>query len=743
MLTKSEYSSSTSSLSTVFSCSLADLNSKLSYSSLANVSRRATKKPSYFKSRLRDRIKHNKERIKQLKEVIEVSKNDELNLDQIKNMIYKNEMMPLVTFVDRLKNTSDYALLSMQRELTKKETQLVFEVSQQKFTAEENAYLACCSNQQSLFKHHFFDKENSKYDKEVKRCDRLLKEGEELVKDWKDQIQQKDKRLQEVQSVIEKKEDILAQKLKDYTRVKELVSKEQDSSSNMKSYILEAKMKNTKQDIRRLMNEKLELESTEVDCKRQLNSLNKKLDKLNTRICMDNKSIEVLEAKVGDIGDVVSDETQKHSKVAWEQEKLQDVLKRETKHKEDLLKQVSIKKKTLTKSKLKSVINSRMKKPRELTKIDHSVSFASDESVRTNTSPVSNDNSMFKNSTLTKKYWTNTTQETEYKNESKEQISLDNMHEKNSDLSLTSFDPDWEFAQPETRLPISSQFDNKNFSTNRHDTSKTSFCRPIASSSSRDSLPDIPEILDNVYLNWGKIQEENDEDSVKNMTPRLNEDVENRIKLNEETQNKLHRKKNSAGGELDTTIYESKATLETIENSLSKQDEDCDFNIFEDKGQEGLSLSAISSDGSSNEEKVISASSWVSTFNKIPTLDLDKVRRIITFHTNNRNHDSKTLKQSKTTIAKTSERSISTVYSSGEKPNSKCKALKQQYQKPISHKKNMKSISKNCKKTECKNKRPKEENVSSWKEHKATKCSKLGFKANHWDFAKKSLSLYK
>ena len=93
------------------------------------------------------------------------------------------------------------------------------------------------------------------------------------------------------------------------------------------------------------------------------------------------------------------------------------------------------------------------------------------------------------------------------------------------------------------------------------------------------------------------------------MTPRLNEDVENRIKLNEETQNKLHRKKNSAGGELDTTIYESKATLETIENSLSKQDEDCDFNIFEDKGQEGLSLSAISSDGSSNEEKVISASS--------------------------------------------------------------------------------------------------------------------------------------
>ena len=80
------------------------------------------------------------------------------------------------------------------------------------------------------------------------------------------------------------------------------------------------------------------------------------------------------------------------------------MLKRETKHKEDLLKQVSIKKKSLTKSKLKSVINSRMKKPRELTKIDHSVSFASDESVRTNTSPVSNDNSMFKNSTLTKKY---------------------------------------------------------------------------------------------------------------------------------------------------------------------------------------------------------------------------------------------------------------------------------------------------------------------------------------------------
>lgn len=128
MLTKSEYSTSTSSLSTVFSRSLIELNSDLGKSCLPEAVSDASQKPDSFRNRLRDRINKNKSRISQLKRVIEVSKKDILLISDMKKALFQNEVAPLVTFVDQVKNTTDNALLSMQRELVSKEKDLEYVV---------------------------------------------------------------------------------------------------------------------------------------------------------------------------------------------------------------------------------------------------------------------------------------------------------------------------------------------------------------------------------------------------------------------------------------------------------------------------------------------------------------------------------------------------------------------------------------------------------------------------------------
>lgn len=128
MLTKSEYSTSTSSLSTVFSSSLMELNSDLGKSCLPEAISGASQKPDSFRNRLRDRINKNKSRISQIKRVIEVSKKDILLISDMKKALFQNEVAPLVTFVDQVKNTTDNALLSIQRELVSKEKDLEYVV---------------------------------------------------------------------------------------------------------------------------------------------------------------------------------------------------------------------------------------------------------------------------------------------------------------------------------------------------------------------------------------------------------------------------------------------------------------------------------------------------------------------------------------------------------------------------------------------------------------------------------------
>jgi hypothetical protein len=119
MLTKSEYSTSTSSLSSVFSGSLADLRTTLGQTNKVP-SQRVSQKPGSFKDRLKDRINKNKARMSQLKKVIEQSEEDILMLSDMKKILLAGEVAPLVTFVDQVKNTTDDAFLSMQRELASK-----------------------------------------------------------------------------------------------------------------------------------------------------------------------------------------------------------------------------------------------------------------------------------------------------------------------------------------------------------------------------------------------------------------------------------------------------------------------------------------------------------------------------------------------------------------------------------------------------------------------------------------------
>jgi uncharacterized protein (DUF3084 family) len=118
----------------------------------------------------------------------------------------------------------------------------------------------------SLFKTNFFDKEIEKYNREVKHSERLLGEGESLMQSCKQQIQQKDQKVRQLANTIKAKEEILYNKMNEMREIQDLLAKESKiSNTKMKSHVISAKVKNTKQDIRRLRNERLQLEASEVE----------------------------------------------------------------------------------------------------------------------------------------------------------------------------------------------------------------------------------------------------------------------------------------------------------------------------------------------------------------------------------------------------------------------------------------------------------------------------------------------
>jgi len=219
--------------------------------------------------------------------------------------------------------------------------------------------------------------------------------------------------------------------------------------------------------------------------------------------------------------------------------------------------------------------------------------------------------------------------------------------------------------------------------------------------------------------------------------------------LKEEAENILYLDRDS-DGKINKNIYASKTTLETEETSFSKLDDDTDSVVFEKRDSDyPLSLSALSSGEMSSEEKFVSPT-FKSSANKIPLLNLDKVKKIITMNSTNlselstANHsliDSKV----ESNFAPSSENSQIARKTSNdhfEETNQRFGHFKKMsHDKPIINKKPAKPLANQYKKQEVvtnkTRKSSNEDNEKSWRDMKI-KATKPGFKGNHWDFTKKN-----
>lgn len=430
MLTKSEYSTSTSSLSTVFSGSLLELNSSIGKACLPESATGASHQPSSLRNRLRDRINKNKSRIGQLQRAIEVSKKDILTISDMRKAIFENEVAPLMTFVDQVKNTTDQALLSMQRELASKETDLSYVVYDRnvvcldhKLSSAESACLKHYKHTTGLFKENVLAKENAKINAQAEHSEMLLKQGEGLMQICKQQIEEKDKKVKQLASLIHQKERLLDDRYSEINQLQNILTQQaRGGNSKMKSYILTAKLKNMKQDIRRLLNEKNDLEATEQEYSRGIGSLKVKISKMEKRKHKEETKVKGLEQELGLITRKNIDGFETRSMVESSEVTLKDYLKSEKAKKEKLLKEVNSTRKELMSNKnIKSLLDTKTLKPVDWNQIDED-----QVSQRTPSKKVT-----WKESDFTKI----NSEETKLPESAEDS-------EKHENLSLLSFDPD-------------------------------------------------------------------------------------------------------------------------------------------------------------------------------------------------------------------------------------------------------------------------------------------------------------
>jgi chromosome segregation ATPase len=336
------------------------------------------KKPSSFRNRLRDRINKNKSHIADLQKVIKQSERDILEISQLKKAIFGGQATPLLTFVEQVKNTTDDALLSMQRELAKKDKELEYVVYDRnviwldhKFTSEEQSYQKKAQHTASLFKTNFFDKEIEKYNREVKHSERLLGEGESLMQSCKQQIQQKDQKVRQLANTIKAKEEILYNKMNEMREIQDLLAKESKiSNTKMKSHVISAKVKNTKQDIRRLRNERLQLEASEVEWIKEIEALKHAVKKMEKKSKIEESKVDALEKRLGNISDKINGDIEKQSVVEFSKAKLERYLTDEREKKDKLLKAVNTKKTPMENGRYKVFRDTKTMKPIDWNQID-------------------------------------------------------------------------------------------------------------------------------------------------------------------------------------------------------------------------------------------------------------------------------------------------------------------------------------------------------------------------------------
>lgn len=228
-----------------------------------------------------------------------------------------------------------------------------------------------------MFKKNFLDKENARFQQEVKHSERLLEEGESLMQACKHNIQQKDLKLRQLMETIQQKEEVLAAKQNEITEISTILSRNSESSSvKMQSYILNAKLKNTKHDLRRLRNEKLDLEATEAEYTRELEAMKLSICEMTRRNDKEQNQVKSLENVLGTISAKINDEIEKHSFVEHSETKLKKSLKREKETKELLLKEVNSKKRSGI-SRYQSSIDTKTVKPVDWNQIDDEASTTS------------------------------------------------------------------------------------------------------------------------------------------------------------------------------------------------------------------------------------------------------------------------------------------------------------------------------------------------------------------------------
>lgn len=204
--------------------------------------------------------------------------------------------------------------------------------------SEENSYLKKHSKANQVFKKNYYDKETTKYNEGVKHTERLLQEGEGLMANCKQQFEHKIQLIKETQKEIKQREEALTQKQEEYTQLTGLLNNKFDDPTR--------KLKSTKEELRKLRNEKLTLEEYESECQREIRKIQKTIQNLNRRNQTESKQVRNLESQVGKITKQMNNEMEKHSVVDDGVIRLKTYLKKEKETKDKFLQEVNIRKKT-------------------------------------------------------------------------------------------------------------------------------------------------------------------------------------------------------------------------------------------------------------------------------------------------------------------------------------------------------------------------------------------------------------
>ena len=151
------------------------------------------------------------------------------------------------------------------------------------------------------------------------------------------------------------------------------------SNTRMKPHVISAKIKNTKQDIRRLRNERLELEATEVEYIQEVEALKHSVSNMERRNRAEESKVDALEKRLGTISAQISDDIETQSVVESSKAKLERYLTNEREKKDKLLKAVNTKKTPLENGRYRRLRDTKTMKPVDWNQIeDHTDSYISE-----------------------------------------------------------------------------------------------------------------------------------------------------------------------------------------------------------------------------------------------------------------------------------------------------------------------------------------------------------------------------